>query len=515
MKANRIAYWLIFSAFIGCFLFIYEAMPMIQDDWIYLSESIYDAADQDGHHNMWNGLKNALNVHYNYDISRSGNTIGAAALLFLPLWLTKLIIWACFAWGFYLMNKVCRIKTDNPAGLTALCFFTLLFVNWGEHLFTVMYAFNYIVELPLYFWLFHVLINKKGEISIGAAIICGIALGSWHESYALSFIASAVLLMIIRKDVRTRGMYALTVSTLVGMVWLVLWPGYWIRVNDAEFRLEGIKRLIHVFPWFVTLFVCLGVHFTKRGKGLYRSGIMISTIAGGMVLIPIMVKSTYIRSMTPVFFLSACAISYLLLRTWPRMFTVKTVKGKILCSVALIAIFGHLIAVGQETVILHKTVDGIIARINSNKNGDEMFAPMRYPWQSNPLTLNRPDPQALVAGWTDFVPLKHYLNRHTFKLIIPEELKEYTSEQGIPLGGDSNYKIYKGYIISEDPTDTVNYWVRIDYPNFSEYNAAIRTPFTGADGKKYVYISAMRSLKTIFTGEPQAVWADTTRIYYF
>lgn len=495
--------WCLFILFIGCFTFIYAVFPASIDDLNYSLDIIYNGIDINGHHTLWEGIKETFKFRYSYDVSRLGNSLGILFII-LPKWLSIFVIISSLTYSIILLSKLSGICFSNPAKFLLLLFLILFCVNWGEHFFTIMFAFNYIVALPFFLGAFYILFNLK-SVNLLFLVLIGFVLGAWHEAYSISFITSAIVLIILKPEIRTRNNYILLISAVTGFCWLLIWPALWNRAGLHTFSLEGIKRLIYTFPWLASL-LCLYICFKiKELRHLCSSYLSIATIVSGFALIPLLVFTEHIRSLTPLYFLSICTITLTLPPILNHFIKSKVLKP-VLGTIAFFLVFGHLTAVCYETVILRQTVKDIMIKASIHKkNGGDFFAKTRYPWEANWATLFRPDQDVLTPGWTDFSSYKRLFDDYSYSFIIPSELKFYTKDKGSQLDGISDYRLYKGYIVSSNPADTVDRRMVIGYPWFPEINNTIHIPFKGADGNIYIYVCAMRSKKSLFLGNPVSI----------
>ena len=148
-QTNRIIFWVVFAAFMACFTFIYIEFPLIHDDWGFPSQLMYIGNDETGHHTLWDGLKGSIQSRYIKDNSRICNTIATILFLFPPI-ISKIIIIISLCIGLILMLKIIGVKETEPCKLILFCFLILFLVNWQEHMFSIIFAFNYIVVLPIF-----------------------------------------------------------------------------------------------------------------------------------------------------------------------------------------------------------------------------------------------------------------------------------------------------------------------------------------------------------------------------
>ena len=200
LRHHKEIYWSIFAFVCICFTWCFMIFPYAADDWWYLSEILYKGTDLNGHHTMSMGLRESIEWHYLHDTSRIGNTLGAILLL-VPKWLPQLVSSCSFCFGLWLMTKLAGIKKGETIKLIWFVFFVVFGVMWQEHMFTVMYAFNYIVVIPLYIGVILIFIRHETFRCLYAGIL-GLLLGVWHESYGLSFITSGIIVLLLNPSMR-------------------------------------------------------------------------------------------------------------------------------------------------------------------------------------------------------------------------------------------------------------------------------------------------------------------------
>ena len=372
-------------------------------------------------------------------------------------------------------------------------------------MFSTMYAFNYIVYFPLLIGFVYIIINKVALNPCVAAIL-GFLVGAWHESLALAVFCSSIAVLILRPGLRTKTNLFMTMFILTGVLWLTLFPGMWVRkshgINSSV--PEGINRLIYMFPWVIVCLSFISGLCISKLRNICKNEIILMTIIAGIVLIPVLIIFNYIRVLFPLYYLSICSI-FLICNIVGKEFNINRKLVYIFISILGIFCFAHLLAVCRETVILRNLVERQLNAVAQDKrDGDRYFIPVRFSWQTSKLTFTRPD-KSLCNGH-NFIFFR--LHMSTFNYFLPEDILKYDSNEAKSLEGNTDYKIWNGYIIGENINDTVEEFVNMGYKYFNEKNIIYKKRFRAEDNKDYIYIAPLRSKKSFLFGEPESITRD-------
>ena len=90
-------------------------------------------------------------------------------------------------------------------------------------------------------------------------------------------------------------------------------------------------------------------------------------------------------------------------------------------------------------------------------------------------------------------------------MIVPEELKNYSPDQGKTMPGTPSLKIWNGHIVSTNLHDTTFHHGQMRYKYRQEYSKVESTIFQTSDSAEYVYILPIRGAISTFMGDPQQI----------
>lgn len=501
-KGLRIAWWIIFLFVAVCFAFIIIAFPKAYDEWWYWAERLYYGVDENGHHNMMTGILESWHYHWNYDNSRLAN-FAFAATLHIPRICAGIFLALCFAAGLWFMCKVAEIRQGDIAKLVCLCFLFIFPNIWQEAFFSYDYAFNYIVPLPMFFGLIYVFLNKE-HFSIGWSIALGILLGMWHESFATPIICGGALLLLLGKVKPTRWRIAMLISLAVGLLWILLPPGAWRRASWQTLELS-VGRIIWLALPFAFLFIEFILLLRKKSRSYALSPLPILTAVCCLILFCITLLTGYVRASFPAIMLSATTVVYLLSKIFRPFFEDKTALSFSFSAVFFAIIAIHLIAVCHETVIVRRVYDNANNAMifNAKKNDNAVFAEIRFPWDASPLALGRPDINMYRPRFYHFSILNLFTGESFRHMVVPSELKYYKRGEGNLIG--DNIRQWRGHIVSENISDTINCWANISYGSIPGTSPLENVVFQTADGNQFVYICPIRPLKAILAPAPTSI----------
>ena len=501
---SRSVYWSVFGLFVLLFAIIFAIYPFTGDDLWYTAR--YEGFLQEPDKGALDAFLGTVLEHYIIDTSRLSNPVYLFTVI-LSRPLGVLIVIVCFTIGFGMMTKLSDIKIGETVKLIFLMFLTVFMVNWHEHMFCLNFAFNYVVILPVYFGAFLIFLGKR-KVKVGWLVLMGVVLGAWHESYAISFIGSACVLMVLKKEYRTTWRTILVISTIVGLLWILAWPSFQTRLSVTHVQDSPFRRFIYTFPWLFVVGGFVVSLLVRKWRNVCKDPIVIICLVSGFLLCIVLLRTYYIRSFTPAFFLSACALCRILQVWFPKIVSERYIRGCV-CGVALLAIVcTHLVAVARESVIVRECSNNTVSLAKEYKgDGKDFFAPVRYPWHASWLTLMRPDQDLFIPGYGLNSIITFFAEGDArIPYILPVELKDYTAGAGTPFESDQTYRMYKGYIVCEDLSTDKDH-LDVYYSLFNtwpvvEHCYVENLRFIGADGGEYLYVAPIRSKLTTFLGNP-------------
>lgn len=483
-----------------CYSFMIIIFPFSCDDWWYASQIMYFGEDLNGHHSLYNGVKECIFYHYNFDNSRICNTIAACVLL-MPRLTISIFASIAFIIGYWLMIKISGLKNNDDIGLIYLSFLLVFGIPWQDHMFSLIYVFNYIIILPLFLGLLYKFCF--GKLKIWIAILWGIVVGSWHESFGVTFFVGGILTLLYNKELRTKWRYLALAGAFIGITWLLIFPGPYVRASEIEkikMSLDGIKHLpyayICIFPLLIYFYCLLKIKYRKY----CRLPILLITLASIIIFIPVAILTNNNRALMCSMFMSICSTIYFFKVIDPKIFKVS--RGFVKVSFALlILIMINLISACWDTYRLKLSIDNLVSEVGSNKNiNGTVYYKTLYPWEYLPTSLGRPDFNMGVPlmGGT-LMQLSLYTGQN-IEYIVPVELKNYKKNMGCKT--TNGFEIWNGHIITDDLDNIDLDSLKVKYSLYEENRPTYKALFNGLDGKEYIYILPLRSKIAWYLGKP-------------
>lgn len=481
---NRILYWSIFIFVVGCFGFILAIYPVAVDDW-WVLEEVRDC-----------GILGTFKLRYLSDNSRIGNFLGIS-LIKAPRWIPKTICIFSFTLGFWLITKVCGLKSVQWKSLSLLSFLIWVAPMWEDSMFSHMYAFNYIVSIPLFFASIYLFIRPSiCPIWVGGVI--AFFLGCWHEAYGIVFFSGAILNFLTRSSSFTKYRLILVISCFLGLLWFAFTPAIYARSSSYYFIFYSLFKLYYCWIYLIYLVLWIFCYF-KINKEIAKQPIQLFSLGSGIMLI-IVARYGIARAFMPSILLCSCSMTIIISAIGTNInLSIKRFSAICLTSFTVIS----LILTCSETIKVTKMLNYVInIYAKSDKKTSYIFAPVTYIWHAPNLTLRRPE-NILEPFGKNMHYLYTYFNKVIF--IIPEELQDYSGRKGEMISDNPNLRLYKGHIISSNVNDTAYHHCNIDYGLRTEYTEILRTIFTANDGNQYVYMLPVRSTISTYLGEPISI----------
>ncbi len=495
---------ILFWAVTLAFGFLYIVQPKAWDDYWFTLDIFYNAYDHNGFYNFWEGLKMGFIERYAYDNSRMCNTFAMFALL-IPRWIPAGITMGVFAAAYSLLLKLVGIRKGQLKAFTLATLCLLFFPTWHDSFFALVYFFNYTWGMAIMFWAIHIFLSPA-QIKPYKAILLGLLLGCWHESFAAAGFVGMAAVLIFKKDMRRRDRWIITVSVAIGSLWLVAFPAWTSRIS----RESGIfdTSLTHLlFSWGYYIFMAVwGICWTRsKWRPLAKSPIAIITAAGGFIVLPAVIASGNGRAASPAMMLACAGLPFLLTNMFPAFFNRHGRIGAVALTLIWALILSHLATACYYMAQLNRSHRILIDQIENHPRPDyTYFIPIVEEWQASPLALRKTPFRLFDLNDCNCPFIGHFYNCYTTRP-VPDVLRDYKEGMGIPLEGNTESRLYKGFIVSP----LRNYIFRgaaaavMDYGWHKEFTQVFYAHFHGADGKPYVYIFARRSLLTTIT-RPQA-----------
>ena len=493
---NKYIYWFFFGLVCACYMFIYTIFPYGLDDWNYIGEINYLGEDENGHHTMWEGIKNTLLKHYETDNARIGNTLGFLFII-LPKWLNGSIISICLISYYYLSVKTSQTKPGDIAKLALLTLCIVFGIIWENHMFTHMYAYNYIIISPFFLFSIKHFISQEHRLRLWVSIVLGLLIGSWHESFGITLLAGGGAVLLLKPSLVSKWRVAHLAAAFVGMIWLFTF--------SAPYKRFGLPNFFHLISYVLIslLILALLIFFARRFKRFLSKfpALVIIFVTAIIILTPLAASTRLFRIEMPVMLLFPCLItSFIPNSPAKRPFYINALSILVLLFISI-----HLVCVCIDTVKLKRSVDELVTKAFKNRHRTE---PIYYSAHLSdnylPLSFGRPT--------NDFFEGARYLdvftNNEHFTIGVPFELMEYKEGLGRQLKSSPEIYIWNGHFISKSLNDKWRGDLWIEYPLWKEKCAIKASTFKGSDGKDYLYIYPVKSIIAYRLGEPDDAYFE-------
>lgn len=502
-RTNIIIFWAIFAFVTASFAFIFLNFPMTYDDWWYWGKLNDTGVDENGHHTLWLGIKDTMNFQWYFDNTRISNYIGILMLL-LPRWIPMSIVSICFAIGLWLMTRVSDIRAGQVGKLVLLCLLLVFTIMWQEGMFCQMYAFNYICVMPVFFGGIYLFIRER-ETKLFWMFLLGLLLGMCHESYAITGLIGLSIILILKVKKATKGRVALLAGLVLGLLWLIIPPAMAYKSSLIDGAHIKTSRLVYLSVTVLFEVIWIVSLFFKRSRQLALSPLPLLTAVSIPILTYMVYVSTHVRAAFPGFLLCACCLVIYFSFWWPKTFNDKTYVSLIFCFSGIIILVVHLTAVCIETVRIRPIIENATNQYVIHHDSDgAVYADMRYPWETSMLTLGRPDINfANPREW--HFKFMHFVIGNDRPMAVPPILKNYKSDEGEMLGGDSYVRLWNNYLVSSNLADSAETWAKIRYGKIEGVSPLNTVVFENYDGEKFVYIVPDRPVYCIYAGEPKSL----------
>lgn len=484
-KIGKIIFWTIIVLMVGCFTFIFAVIPVSNDDWAF------KRAIEDG------GMISHLTIRFYSDNVRLANLLDSMLLL-VPKFIPVLICSVAFAIGFWLMTKITGIKNGQWRLMALFSFLLWVAPMWEDAMFCHVFAFNYVFTIPLLFGMMFVFLHPD-KFKLWIALVLGVLLGAFHESYSIAFMAGSVLTFVIRSDMRTKKRIWMLFFVFIGFLWFLCTPAIYSRQSFQTFsNSANYPKLMYCWICFLYLVVWI-LGFIKR-RSFVKSPLHLFAF-GSISLLIISAFAGAARASMPAILLCCCGLTDVVHR-----FACKySLRIKNIVAVVLFLFTASsLVAVCVETVKLRRICDKVAdIYINSPRGTKTAFSEMSFPWDAPMIALRRPDYQLTPYGQRNWMWLYVYSKNDIF--IIPEELRHFKFEEAVKLDGNNDCVIWNGHILSPNINDTVYTHALVGYNLRNEYTNIKGATFYNDEGHEYVYILPARSAISTYLGAPKSI----------
>ena len=289
------------------------------------------------------------------------------------------------------------------------------------------------------------------------------------------------------------------IANALGLLIILLPPAIWNRSGMAH-RLNLESSLIWLTTIVLFVVATAFVLFRPRLRRMALEPLQVVTIVASIILLTVAYFTGIVRSAFPAMLLCMCSLTVYAAAIFQPSFWVKVIFS----LVGFVFIAVHMIIVDIETIKIRPVADAVNHQVQLHiDEPGAIFAKIRYPWQTSPLSLGKPDSDILMPRSYYYLYFRVFRHNYTF-MIVPDELREYKRGDGEILEGGTNCRIWNGHIVSPNLADTVYSRTEIIFGKRVENVGLQSVVFKNSRGEEFVYIVPDRSTVSHFLGDPQS-----------
>lgn len=480
LKLQNIPFLFIIIGFAICF-FCY---PRALDDYWFLYDYKCGLADDDSG-SLFDGLKSFWSFRIFNDNGRLCNMIGISFLL-IPRWIGALITTITFVIGIYLMCRLAKVRPDDYNSIGLLFLMITFGLPWHDSIFTTVYTFNYIWDIPIMLWCILLFFSKKTH---GGAMmfVWGLILGAWHEIYSLPVLIAFIALFVLRLVPARKDRLFLIAGLIAGLAWLMLILAWSQRVgNDIGWNhtLTSFIQLgyhyMGFFPFLCLLIICASV---RKWRKMISDPLVVLIFVACVTIICVQVTVRQARAGFPAYILGFVGVVYLLRHMLPRVFVGNNSKIRWITLAVSLFMCAHIVAADCEVIRLNKEITAIEkVYVKHTERPVTIFADMTFDWQLSPLAFKKGTFEYHPHGW-QYICYTHFTGTPLHDL-VPMQLKGYKAGMGELLPGSAGARLYKGVIVAPYPGKDKG--IAVFYAG-NDRGGDISV-FRGGDGKQYCFV---------------------------
>lgn len=411
----------------------------------------------------WKEIQETWRDHYMYDNARLGNIIVVLFLL-LPKWIGSLI---CLGIGIYVIIKsfdICGIDISRSALVPFGLALWYILMPWQNHMGSLVFQFNYIIPSILAIFVLKFIFCRMTKIHqlpllFVETLIISILFGVWNEAFSIPIISGLTLTLLFYKPLRNLNTYAALTGLTIGLLWLLLTPGFSVRYNALDHSYVGnvltvIKRFVKIIsfhPSIVILIILQGWILLKKGQRNLRKSpfiCFVNTSAVGSIILSFLTTGMP-RSAWWCDMISVIGILYILQRYYGLYWSVYRKSNIIWGASAMTIVFSSLILTDICVIKTAKECRKIISCFHDNPHGNvynEWVAALDCPV----LMLSKFD--TYPEGYLHLIPPYHWSAKELTSgriNVVPERLKAITPSEGEFIPGEGGVKRIDNYYVIE------------------------------------------------------------------
>lgn len=487
--------WLI--VVVMMYVAIFALTPMCVDDYFYSFHSASLTSPFDKAAAIWQNCWD----RWHYDTGRLCNLMSPVFLGLLPK-IVFSIISGFFIWmSVRLMCRLAEVRRGST-GSWVILFLVNFALPWFEHMFTVIFALNYVwpsaLSLLFVYWMlnFNAVVEKQSTSRF--VIMCGIALlaGWMHEGFSVPVIAGLTATWALTRHRPAKREFVLFLCFVVGFLLIVASPALWYRTENMVpyFRFLSLGRKIFYGIGCNSLFfgLCLFLIylvFRRRMKKLFVDApnirpLIIFILASSIAATALFFKF-YTGPRMAWYATQLCSIGFVAVGN--KVFRpVKRSVGHILKSAIVFLVFFNLIFAVVEQNKLYNESEEIVRLFLDSPNGDVFYD--NIPRYISP-SLYKTSIRYFNMERLDF--FSHYWreNDDVMLTLLPTRLKNFEPASATSCRSDSTLFIKDGLLVARESAvagkDRI--WIETTETGWTE-TTIHRKFFSAADNSRWALI---------------------------
>ncbi|MGM9846160.1 MAG: hypothetical protein ACI30K_08040 [Muribaculaceae bacterium] len=466
---------------------------------------------------VWNCCKH----HYLYDNGRFANVVGTVMLL-LPRWISAVILGGAVAYCMALSARLAGIWRKSVPAYVVLIFLWVFALPWNDKMLTLIFSYNYICGAALSLLLIALTLRVK-SMSTGASFAIALLVGLWHEGFAGPMLCAIAALAVVHRRYRSKRIAAILIGLVLGITYLWLAPGTANRVAIYKAVLgSGLRDPFVVWYYGVVCYATLALAilrvFVRRHRHAMASSplfiVMLVAMLGALGVWRYFMggaRTALGCTMYAIVLLMALTAGRLSGRRGRR--TPSAVRRYAVAAATLI--LAALMAVNLTATIIGvanvRNCSRIMAERYSQSPAEDIYIPLKMPWQLSPWTLGKVDTMGFLTKLSYTYYKAYYYDVHgpvSEPRPVPIGLKGFTPAKAKEIGTGAYKAYYYGHVIVIDAPGYACTFNSVEY-HFNDKKSRFQNflmPFRGADGKEYTYVAPYGCYKeSLLYGEPTGV----------
>ncbi len=178
--------------------------------------------------------------HWQYVNGRIGDKTLLFWLAMAPKWLLSLAATvACYSIYSFAGKIVFNSLSRHVAGHIMLIAAITFFLPWGTYMFITNMFVNYVMGLAFVMPSLYIFVRGDDrDASLAKCLMAGVLgflSGAWHEVYSVAILPGMVVFcLLMSKGGRIQLQYAVMAGTAVGLLFILITPGFWMRIYNTQ-----------------------------------------------------------------------------------------------------------------------------------------------------------------------------------------------------------------------------------------------------------------------------------------